>query len=251
MIYMANIWPAAVRAASIETILEILSAHCIVIQTKEIHLNYLGLRNYMLQIYKAEKWSGSYWNHFRGIKVKLDACYEEGSIWVIELESPDKDSVLQAKEAVRKFCRMEKSSIHTTDTKEEAEMMRNLLYHKKNCELMNSSRPDKYYRFTSKLNILEKLCRAEAFSTDDLVIVSDAVLALYNIRPSGKLSFLSRKKLPPRLARYNDREYENASKPYREEIFHPGSQVTFCGFRFITPLLLDKIRNKMSDKVYL
>ena len=75
MKFIANIWPVAVADGYTDTIIKELEKEGPILSIHKIELNYTGLRNYMVQIYRHEKWSGNFHNHFRGIPAKLNPCF--------------------------------------------------------------------------------------------------------------------------------------------------------------------------------
>ena len=75
MKFIANIWPVAVADGYTDTIIKELEKEGTILSIHKIALNYTGLRNYMIQIYRHEKWAGGFFNHFRGIPAKLNPCY--------------------------------------------------------------------------------------------------------------------------------------------------------------------------------
>lgn len=242
MRYVINIWPAAADPGRIQTISGMLASCGTIIQQRAISLNYTGLRNYMVQIYRYEKWAGSSRNHYRGIPAKLNPCYREGRpVWMFELECGNLESLLRTKDRIREFCGIGKHSIHSSDNKEETDLMRSLLTSENTIRLMNRCSLDRYHSFTGNLMKLDRLLKRYGADYRNFVIVSDAVRSLYGLEAHKKLSWIAKTPLPPAVEKKNAREFEAAAESLRSEIFDENMQVIYCGFHFITLEMLNKI----------
>ena len=112
-----------------------------------------------------------------------------------------------------------------------------MLENEHNIMLMNYYEPDLYRMFTKNLSKMKKFGAACGITPRDYLIVSDAVLALFNIEPFAQISWIPIGK----LNKLNRREYEGILGDWQEEIHKPENQVTFLGFRFISLEMLRKM----------
>ena len=243
MIFVANIWPAMDSKEKREHIPDIIESYGRIIRTIETLMTRQGLRNYQLQIYSHQKWVGNLRNHFRQVEGCVKNRYLEGStLQTYVFECSDIEKALNLKNEIRDYCGMEKDSIHISDDEKESESMLNLLENPNNLELMNHCLPDKYRVFTRNLDRLKKMGKSSGMNPDDFLIVSDAILSLYNIQKYNKISWVETGKESKQLDKLNQKEYEKQILKWKDEIENPDNHVVFLGFRFITKDMLDKIK---------
>jgi len=254
MNFIANIWPVAVADGYKDTILEELKKEGNIISVHEIPLNYRGLRNYMIQIYRHEKWSGSFFNHFRGIPAKLNPCYHPDTpMFLVEFEGKDVESVLACKERIRKLCKHEKHSMHTSDTPEEYYLMKKILLHAPTIELMNTVDLDKNRGFTKVFSRFLKMLRKYQLNPKDFLIVSEASKSLFGLQ-SGcfrkcKFSWVTRTKikLPPKAEAFNQNEFQPVMEQFTQDIYDTRNHISYCGITFVHPDIIQKMTQQMSN----
>ena len=75
--YMVCIWPAAevTQTKAAEALLKQAGR---IVYAQDVELTYLGMKNFMTQIYGHQAWTGTIRNQFRGTMGKADACYKAG-----------------------------------------------------------------------------------------------------------------------------------------------------------------------------
>ncbi len=244
MKFIANIWPIAVADGYTDTIIKELEKEGTILSVHKIDLNYTGLRNYMIQIYRHEKWSGNFHNHFRGIPAKLNPCfYPDTPMYLIELEGKSVESMLACKERIRKLCKHEKHSLHTSDTEAEYLLMKKILLHQPTVACMNTTDFDKYKNFTHKFGLFLKLLDFYQLDYEDFLVVSRGVYSLTGIRKENRLSWICKvpKQLPRLLSRLNNREFTGIPDPSCEEIYNPDNHISYCGIDFLTPNIIQKL----------
>jgi len=254
MRFFVNIWPIAVSDGYLDTILNEIKKEWAITSIHEIHLNYCGLRNYMIQIYRKEKWAGNFSNHFRGIPAKLNPCFAPDTpLYLVEFEADDTNSVLACKERIRKLCKHEKHSMHTSDTTEEYSLMKQILLHTPTIELMNRMELDRNTAFTKSFSRLLKMIEKHNLDTEDFLIVSKACYFLFDRTYGMSSSFfnrkkvplswitLSEKKLPPALDGMNGNEFYHLINDFSEEIRQPQNHVSYCGISFAHKDIIKKM----------
>ena len=92
---------------------------------------------------------------------------------------------------------------------------------KQNFMLMNYYEPDLYRMFTKNLSKMKKFGAACGISPRDYLIVSDAVLALFNIEPFAQISWIPIGKEDGKLNKLNRREYEGILGTGRRRFINP------------------------------
>lgn len=246
MMFVANIWPIMDSLEKRRIISTMIEEYGTVERIIETNFTRKGLRNYLLQIYTGQKWTGSLRNHYRQVWKCVNARFKEDSSMQSYVFSCDSlEQVLEFKDRARRICGIGKHAMHICDDECEANVMLELLESPNNLELMNGYMPDHYRCFTRNLDRIKKYCEMAGIDIGELVIVSDAVKSLYEVKPCRKISWISLSKgmehFPDCLERLNSREYDKCINRWIKEIRNPDNQVRFCGFRFITLQLLQKI----------
>ena len=244
MKFIANIWPIAVADGYTDTIIKELEKEGTILSIHKIELNYTGLRNYMIQIYRHEKWAGGFFNHFRGIPAKLNPCFHPDTpMYLIELEGSTVESMLTCKDRIRKLCKHEKHSLHTSDTHEEYLLMKKILLHPPTVALMNTVEFDRHTCFTRRFNRLLKTIEKNSLNYDDFLIVSRAAYTLAGISKEKKLSWIYQSKtpLPHKLELLNKKEFQPLQNEYAKDILDSKHHISYCGISFVHPDIIKKI----------
>lgn len=163
-----------------------------IMYTKEIDLSYDGLRNFMIQVYKEFEWVGNYKDHFGGVYPQLDSCYKEKSnIKIVIVETKEISKVLEVKKQIRDLYNVGNYSIHSTDNNIETLTMLRTLLNRNSINLLNSGKPDKFCEFYEMFLEYKNKIYDENLDTDEFCIDSSGVLALYGIRNTNDIDFIS------------------------------------------------------------
>lgn len=114
-------WPKIAESRKLNVVQEILDKNgCKIIYKKKLRFSREELWNLIFQIYKQEHWIGHTKNNFEGITLKADLCYDNnGLLEVYVIDTPSIEMLNSAKQKIREFFLIGKSSIHTTDSKKE------------------------------------------------------------------------------------------------------------------------------------
>lgn len=240
MNFIANIWPIAVADGYTNTIINELKKEGTILSIHEIHLNYTGLRNYMIQIYRHEKWSGNFSNHFRGIPAKLNPCYHPDTpMYLIELEGKSVESLLACKERIRTLCKHEKHSLHTSDTEDEYLLMKKILLHAPTVELMNQVDFDKDSYFTRHFSRFIKTLDFYKFNYNDFLILSPLIISDNANDKNQKFNWTC--KVPHRIPRMmewlNGKQSSDVHNDKYIDIFNTENHISYCGIDFLCPNL--------------
>ena len=235
MKFIANIWPIAVADGYTDTIINELEKEGTILAFHEIHLNYTGLRNYMIQIYRHEQWSGNFSNHFRGIPAKLNPCfYPDTPMYLIELEGKNVESMLACKERIRTLCRHEKHSLHTSDTEEEYLLMKKILLHAPTVELMNQVDLDKNTSFTRRFSRFIKTLDFFKLSYNDFLILTPIDDSMGQKAHKPKFNWVRKApcRLPHLMEWINGKEFTDICAD-TESIFNSKNHISYCGIDIV------------------
>lgn len=176
--YMACLWPM-IDLSKLDEAESVLGECGEIVRKENVDLSYLGLKNFMIQIYEHQKWTGSIYNHFRGIQKKVDACYKEGApVRTYLFKSDCFNAVLEAKEKIRVICKIDKSSIHISDDQSETEKMIQFLYNKNSIDFFNFANPYQYSQIYNKLKKVKQFFQKYGLDGNRFILGGDAIFEL-------------------------------------------------------------------------
>lgn len=141
-VYAVCLWPASFDEKKLLEADRLIKKCADVAYKKEVRLNYHGIEQLMTSFYKHMSWTGSVENGFSGVASKARDCYKNNAptnVYVICGVSLDK--VLELKQHIRDLYAIENSSVHITDTHEEAVEAGKLLLNQNSIDFMNYGRP--------------------------------------------------------------------------------------------------------------
>lgn len=174
-VHLLIAWPKVTESRKLDVIQEMLENNqCKVMYRKRLRFSRDELWNLIFSIYKEEYWIGNSKNNFEGITLKTDLCYDlGGAIEIYIIDSPSLELLNKAKEKIRDFFSIGKSSIHTTDSKKE--MMNILMFiFDRNCNrVLNDSVQEyknlKYYRIRNFVRKIRYTYRVTINKTKRLI----------------------------------------------------------------------------------
>lgn len=224
-----------------------------VLYTSNINLNYNGLKNFMIQIYRKFDWIGTYKDNHKGALNKVDNCYiENEDIQIIIVESNDVNEVLKTKNEIREMLKVENHSIHSTDNKEETIEMLELVLNKNSISALNLYNPDKYAKFNKDLLEFKELLTKNNIPFNDVLIDSGAVMALYGLRQNDDIDILVNKQYNEILNKNNidthNSQIEYYNKTLDSLLYNPENYFVFNNLKFLTLSNLLIVKNNRNDK---
>ncbi len=247
-VYIAFLWPSG-NGFKVEAE----SKFSKVVYKKKIKLSPQGGFNLLFELYKHMDWVGDDKNGFRGVKQKLLECFprfEEFQIIVFQSESLEK--VQEIKKNVRDIYNIGYSSIHITDTKEEAIRISQFLFNDNGLHFLNNSKL--YKNIDSQLTEFKKFLNKNNVNSNDVVIDGSLTLYLYGLRKNADIDYLM-------LDSYNiehssidfdshDSELKYHEKTKNELIYDNDNFFIFNGLKFVSFKQLyqmKKSRNEVKD----
>ncbi len=162
-VYSVCLWPAAYDEKKLSMAEQIIAQSAELAYSKDVNLNYHGIKMLMISFYKEMGWIGSIDNGFSGVSSKIRECYKSKAptrLYVISGINLEK--VVELKQRIRDFYAIGNSSVHITDTHEEAVEAGKLLLFKNSIDFLNFGDPLRnraYFKdFVQRLQD-ERLCK--------------------------------------------------------------------------------------------
>ena len=141
-VYTVCLWPAAYESSKLAEADRLIRACASVVYQKTVPLNDHAVELLMIHFYKSMTWTGSLSNGFSGVASKAQDCYRSKvptTVYVIC--GPELEQVIELKQRIRDLFGIENSSVHITDTHEEAVQAGRLLLHQNSVDFMNAGNP--------------------------------------------------------------------------------------------------------------
>lgn len=254
-IHVAIMWPKINWKTKKEEVLKAFEEYGKVIYSKDISLNYNGIRNVMLQAYHNHDWVGSYKDHYKGINA--DLYYGKNKTTVIVYEADSLEKVLKAKKNIRDILGIGNYGIHITDTHEEAVELANMLFNANTVDFINNTRPDKYVKTNSNIQMFIEQIEKNNLNIDDFVIDSSTVMALYGIRDSRDIDYFSvsesQNLINNEIIDNHDKYLKYYGEVSKEDlIYNPENYFRYMNVKFVIPKRVrdfKKNRDEKKDKV--
>jgi len=225
-----------------------------VVYKKKISLTPKGAFNLLIELYKHMDWVGSKENGYKGVRKKLIECFPSfDSFQVVIFQSEDLVKVQEIKEKVRDIYKIGYSSIHITDTKEEAIRISQLLFNDNGLHFLNNSEPYKFIDLYKKLDEFREYLSKNHIDSNDVVIDGSLTLSLYGLRRNIDIDYLiadnSKISQPVLDFETHDSELKYHEKEKVELIYNSDNHFVFLGLKFISfPQLYIMKSNRDEEK---
>ena len=248
-VYLAFLWPSSAKYFNSN-----IKCFNNIIYSKDLELNATGAFNLLVELYKHMDWSGNEHNYFQGINQKLIECFPSFEKFkVIAFQSDSVENVKIIKEKVRNINKIGYSSIHITDTHEEALRISQLLFNSNGLHFLNFSKPYSYLSIHKKIVDFKQSVRNQTdYDLDDFVVDGSSTLSLYGLRESDDLDFLYIGSNGLQIDQFHSHdeclEFHNQSK--EDLIYNPAFYFTYLGLKFISfeqTYKFKKVRNEKKD----
>ena len=190
--YTALIWPSA-RGHDFE----LARSFANIIYRNEVPLDYNGAHNLISQIYYGETWLGSERDNFPGARAKLVECFKKsGPLRVVAFQADSLATVQTIKEKIRNIFGIGKHSIHISDTKEEAIRVARILFNRNSIHFLNHGKPNRFASAMDGIERFKDFLASNRLDPERALIDSSHVLALYGLRESKDIDYLSLQEVP-------------------------------------------------------
>jgi len=244
-VYLAFLWPSGIGFKE-----EAENKFSNIVYKKDIRLNAKGAHNLLTELYKHMDWSGNPEDGYKGIHQKLLECFPNfETVRVIAFQADSLESVREIKENVRQIYNIGFSSIHITDTKEEAIRISRLIFNENGLHFLNNAEPYKYLFLHQELQKFLEFISKNKISIDDVVIDSSTILAIYGIRKNKDLDYLSLNNIATQED-YDSHESELKYHCVNNEdlIYNPKYYFQYKGLKFISFSQLYQMKKKRNEE---
>lgn len=252
--YLACLWPKGDVSKHAKALAE-LSKVGKIFYVGDIYLTYNGMKNFMAQIYGHQAWTGSIDDGFQGTNSKAMACYNKANpVKTVLFEAQNLEAVLEVKTKIRQIYGIGNHSIHISDTKEETEMMAELLYNVNSVKFLNFAMPYRFKYIFSEMPRLKKLIIENGYETDRFIIDSSAVLEVYGIRKARDIDYLTDIRADEGQLEGADR-HDSQMLYYQtgisEMLYNPENYFIYNGMKFLDierVLEMKAVRDEKKDR---
>ena len=187
-IFVALLWPSAyIYNRQVESLFKS------VIYKKTLALGGRGALNLLYQCYHHMNWIGTDNNSFRGLYQKLNECFpttQDPVTYFLFQSEGDLAEVRALKQKIRDLCNVGLSSIHITDTKEEALALSRLILNDNGVHYLNNA-PLIKPQTRQKLDTLILNAQDVAIASQSFMIDGSFTLELYGLRNAADLDIVS------------------------------------------------------------
>jgi hypothetical protein len=230
---------------------ETIKKHSNIVYNKEINFTELGKHNYIIELYRFEKWIGNHHSEYGGAKHKMSNCFRNSNkiqLFVVECDNIEK--LLLCKKEIRDYYKEENHSVHINDTQEETWRICSTLLNKNSLWVINNVKQPNYDNFIS----LFSQYRDEIKNQDinKFCITSSSVLSLFSIRECNDIDFITTDVSYVDKKDGNVSSHENQLKyyPYHKDdiIINPNLHFYFMGYKFTTLDVLKKMKESRGEQ---
>lgn len=192
-LYLFVLWPkSSSNKKDKSRALELIENSCNVVFTSKIDLPYNAIRNLMIQIYGHMNWVGSVEDDFEYTYAKASDVYQKNKpTEFILVEGSDLTKVTNLKSEIRNVFDIGLNSVHSTDNPSETLQLANLIYNENSTHHLLSANPCKYknsFKLTEKFKSIIVLNNKKL---NDFIVCGSSPLAIYGIRDSDDLDYIS------------------------------------------------------------
>ncbi len=250
--YIAIIFPS-VKGGENE-IKNILKKRTNIVYEKKIFLKNQGPLNLIKQVYSDQEWLGNWKNNFRGAKRKMMNCFINSEpLKVFLIESKNLENIIKTKEEIRKIFKIGNHSIHINDHQEETIKLAQIFFNNNSIHFINNSNQKYFKNFHNLLAKYENWIKENNFPPENFCIDGSSVLALYGIRDSEDLDFLSKSSINSKIKKIENHNSNNShEKEIDDLLFNPENHFYFNGLKFLSLENIKNMklkRNELKDKM--
>lgn len=131
-LFIACLWPKIGNRQEKEFAIQYFQAHFQVFYRKRMQMSLENLKMFIYEIYNHQDWVGTKENNFSGARDKAIKCYGKSkTVDFIVFQSESLDKVVESKETIRDYYKLDKHALHITDDKEESRKISDLVFTEK------------------------------------------------------------------------------------------------------------------------
>lgn len=243
--YLAFLWPSG--KANVKKSLEVFDY---IVYQKTIRFTARGAFNLLVELYKHADWSGDIHNGYAGINIKLVECFPTlDDVVIVAFQADSLEAVRQIKARIRAIHHIGFSSVHITDTQEEAIRLSKLLFNENGLHFLNYADPFKHTPWEA-LTDLKKQLTEQHINPADVLIDGSSLLALYGIRDSGDLDLLSADPtfIPTAETELHDTELKYHKQDKATLLYDDRFYLEYDGLKFVSFNQLYAMKTTRNDE---
>ena len=258
-LFMLILWPKAfLQKENVEKATKMIELETDVMYVRDLTMQYNDIRNLMLQLYGHMNWVGNIDNDFASTYSKADEVWDNcASVRFVMVRAGDCQQVLNLKNRIRDLFGIGLASIHSTDTMLETSMAANAVFNPNSRHFIHNGNPTKFKKSYKMFEKFRSIAINNNIDRESIIIDSGMSLAVYGVRETSDLDFLS---LPetqtgPLLRESEFEEHDSRQKsfypcPVSELIEIPANYFTYYGIKFVAlnKLLQMKQKRLATDK---
>ena len=256
-LYFLVLWPKSFSNKKDKSrALELIENSCNVVHKSQINLSFNAIRNLMIQIYGHMDWVGSVEDNFEYTYAKaLDVYQKNKPTEFILVEGSDLTKVTNLKSEIRNVFDIGLNSVHSTDNPSETLQLANLIFNENSIHHLLSATPCRYKNSFKLVDKFKSIIVSSNENLNDFIVCGSSPLAIYGIRPSDDLDYISihENKLDYLfdncLKIENDENYKNLfSLNFQDIIFSPDNYFIFNDVKFISLETLKSFKKVRGEK---
>lgn len=249
--YIISLFPATKHKKIEKTINEI-NKYATIIYEKDIRLSIKGMQNFVIQLYKGEKWLGTSEDNHHGAFISAkERAGDESYTKLVFIECNDFQNLKILKERIRKIYSIGNNSIHINDTYEETLRISEQVLNKNAEFLFNNLDISFDIRFISELEKFKNILKILNLNKDNFVIDGSATLSILGLRKANDLDSLNIMDDTSELCEhdFNSHNYQIQyyNKTLDELIYNPENYFYFNGLKFTNPELISEMKNSRGE----
>lgn len=252
--YLAILWPSSYKYHHV-----IEKDFKKIIYIKRIKLTEVGKHNFIIELYKNEKWLGNYRDDFIGAINKKNLCFSNNKdLKIIIFQSTTKEEVDKLKYKLRKKASLGKNSVHISDDNNFQHIL-NILFSEESLNFINMIKYSKLKTNFTLTNKLKELILKKNLDIEDFIISGSFIMSLYNLRKNNDIDLINSLKLNSEdlstknlyISDHNKYiKYYNKSK--YELIYNQSNYLYFNNIKIVNLkniINFKKNRNENKDKI--
>jgi hypothetical protein len=230
-VYIAFLWPSGGKKLK-----EATTEFDNIVYKKNISLTAQGGFNLLLELYKHMDWVGTLEGGYEGVRKKLIECFPTfDDVTVIAFQKDTIDDVRLIKERIRCLNGIGYSSIHITDTKEEAIRISKLIFNENGLHFLNHADLDKFSVKSELYKIKLELNQAN-LDPKNILFDGSIILSMYGLRESQDIDILTTEDISKSTTIFekHDSELSFHEKVKEQLIYDNDLYFQYLGLKFVS-----------------
>lgn len=183
--YLAILWPSSYKHHN-----EFENNFDKILYKNTVTLSEIGKHNFIIELYKNEKWLGNFKNDYMGAINKKNFCFSNNNdLKIIIFQSNNKETVFNLKQKLRHKSNLDKHSIHISDDNN-FENILNILFCNESLNLINTIKYSKLNDQFDATNRFKNELLDNGLDQRDFAISGSFLLSLYKLRQNNDLDVI-------------------------------------------------------------